>query len=721
MKRILQILICNSLLSLIAITAIAQSQSSNIKQLNAKLVTLKKKEGYLADTVYINTVNKIAFLYADRHPDSAFNILKGIPEQSKAIGFGKGEIDSYNILGNASQTKGNFEKALEYYDLAYALAQKIDYNTAFPGLLGNIGLVYLNQGNYAVALQKFYASLAAAESVNDKMVIRSSFNNIGTIHFYQGKMDEAEIAYQKTLEISRKVLDTTGMITAYNNLGEVNLEQKDPSKALGNLSVAYQLASIKNVPDMLVAVTNTLGDAYLRLDSLQKAAGYFESALTLSRQLGNARSTCKALMGLAKVQTKQGLLNIALVNGLEALANAKEMGQAQLLRDANEVVSDIYHKLGQGNDALQYYKQYKMYADSLVSIESERAAANYKAGYEFSKKELEYQRKTLQQRWMIFSALAALLTLIIIVWIISRSRKRLSITYKDLQHKNLIIEGQKKKAEETLSQLKAAQVQLIQAEKMASLGELTAGIAHEIQNPLNFVMNFSEVSNELLDEMKSELDKGNTDDAKEIANDVIQNLEKINLHGKRADAIVKGMLQHSRSSTGQIEPTDINKLADEYLRLAYHGLRAKDKSFNATLKTDFDVSLEKINIIPQDIGRVVLNLLTNAFYAVDARQNESFGLEKKKSGIENYEPTVSISTKEIGNNVEIRVTDNGNGIPQKVLEKIFQPFFTTKPTGQGTGLGLSLSYDIVKAHGGELKVETKESEGSTFIIQLPVV
>jgi two-component system, NtrC family, sensor kinase len=212
-------------------------------------------------------------------------------------------------------------------------------------------------------------------------------------------------------------------------------------------------------------------------------------------------------------------------------------------------------------------------------------------------------------------------------------------------------------------------------------------------------------------EMKDEMDKGNIADAKEIANDVIANEEKIIHHGKRADAIVKGMLQHSSSGSGKKEPTNINALADEYLRLAYHGLRAKDKSFNATMKTDFNESIGNINIIPQDIGRVILNLITNAFYVVD---------EKKKSGIEGYEPTVSVSTKKINGKVEISVKDNGNGIPQKILDKIFQPFFTTKPTGQGTGLGLSLSYDIVKAHGGELKVQTKEGEGSEFVIQLPL-
>jgi signal transduction histidine kinase len=247
---------------------------------------------------------------------------------------------------------------------------------------------------------------------------------------------------------------------------------------------------------------------------------------------------------------------------------------------------------------------------------------------------------------------------------------------------------------------------------MASLGELTAGIAHEIQNPLNFVNNFSEVNSELIAEMKQEIDKGNLQEIKSIADSIDENEQKIISHGKRADAIVKGMLQHSRTSSRQKEPTDINALADEYLRLAYHGLRAKDKTFNAITKTDFDNSVGKINIVPQEIGRVVLNLINNAFYAVD---------EKKKRMGNGYEPIVSVSTKKNNGKVEIKVSDNGNGIPKKVLDKIFQPFFTTKPTGQGTGLGLSLAYDIVKAHGGELKVETKEGEGTEFIIQLAMV
>ena len=711
MKHILQLLFCCFLLYVAPTPASSQTQDAHLKELKTLLQNLQQKQGYQKDTAYINTVNEISFLYADRFPDSALLMLNGLPAQSRAIKFGKGEINSYKILGNAWQTKGDFNKALEFYTLALNIAEKNNDSRVVPGILGNIGLVYLNQGNYAIALQKFYASLAAAEDVNDQLVIRSSFNNIGTIHFYQGKMEEAEKAYQKTLQISRDISDTSGMITAYNNMGEVNLEQKDPVKAMQNLSLALELASKKNMPYMLVAINNTLGDTYLRLDSLEKSATYFKTALLLARNMSNARAECKALIGIAKVESRQGLLPAALISAQEALQKAREMGQAQLLRDANEVVAAIYEKMGMGNEAIKFYKQYKVYADSLVSIESERAAANYKAAYEFAKKEAAFERKALQQGWLMFSALVAMLSLLIVLWIISRSRKRLSLTYKDLQHKNDIIEGQKIKAEETLFQLKAAQSQLIQSEKMASLGELTAGIAHEIQNPLNFVNNFSEVSTELVEEMNDEINKGNIEEAKEIASDLKQNMAKINHHGKRAGDIVKGMLQHSRSSSGTKEPTDINALADEYLRLAYHGLRAKDKSFNASLKTDFDESIGNINIIPQDIGRVMLNLITNAFYVVD---------EKKKSGIENYEPTVSLTTKKVQSKVEVKVTDNGNGIPQKILDKIFQPFFTTKPTGQGTGLGLSMSFDIVtKGHGGTLTVTTEEGVGTTFTITLP--
>ncbi len=307
------------------------------------------------------------------------------------------------------------------------------------------------------------------------------------------------------------------------------------------------------------------------------------------------------------------------------------------------------------------------------------------------------------------------------LWRERRLRQEKEVLQEKVEERTVELRKKSEELTHSLEDLKSTQSQLIQSEKMASLGELTAGIAHEIQNPLNFVNNFSEVNKELLVEMKDEIKKGNIDEVNALADDVIANEEKINHHGKRADAIVKGMLQHSRSSSGVKEPTDINALCDEYLRLSYHGLRAKDKSFNATMKTDFDESIGNINIIPQDIGRVILNLITNAFYVVDEKKKQAAaGLPTFERLATLYDPTIFVSTKKVGDKVLISVKDNGNGIPQKILDKIFQPFFTTKPTGQGTGLGLSLSYDIVKAHGGELKVETKENEGTEFIIQLPI-
>jgi signal transduction histidine kinase/ligand-binding sensor domain-containing protein len=343
---------------------------------------------------------------------------------------------------------------------------------------------------------------------------------------------------------------------------------------------------------------------------------------------------------------------------------------------------------------------------------------------------LNYSFKVLPPWWrtwwmyLIYATLIIATGILIFSWnnrrIIHQKKileKRIAVATKQIMQEKETVEAQNKKIETTLTELRSAQAQLIQSEKMASLGELTAGIAHEIQNPLNFVNNFSDVNKELLEELKEEADKGNIDEVKAIANDVIDNEEKINQHGKRADSIVKGMLEHSRTSTGNKELTDINKLAHEFLRLTYHGLRVKNKAFDTQIRSDFDESIGSINVVPQDIGRVLFNLFNNALYAV---------IEKKKELGENYDPIVSVSTKKINGKIEIRVKDNGSGIPRKIVDKIFQPFFTTKPTGQGTGLGLSLAYDIIKAHGGEIKVETspageagKDGEGSEFIIQLP--
>jgi signal transduction histidine kinase len=350
-------------------------------------------------------------------------------------------------------------------------------------------------------------------------------------------------------------------------------------------------------------------------------------------------------------------------------------------------LSECYEKTGNFPKALESYKMFAQITDSVRSKDNIRKATMLALNYDFDKKQqlakaaqekkdTEAKRIKNQQYFIIAFLGVIVLAAVIIALILLKNNKHKQKAYSLLEKQKKETDIQKTKTEQALENLKAMQAQLIQSEKMASLGELTAGIAHEIQNPLNFVNNFSEVNDELINDISDEND---VIAIKTIANDIKQNNEKILFHGKRADAIVKGMLQHSRASTGKKEPTDINALCDEYLRLSFHGMRAKDKNFNADFKTEFDDTIGKINVVPQDIGRVLLNLINNAFYAVN---------EKKKQQADGYEPAICVNTKKVDGKIEVKVADNGNGIPEKILDKIFQPFFTTKPTGQGTGLGL---------------------------------
>jgi signal transduction histidine kinase len=431
---------------------------------------------------------------------------------------------------------------------------------------------------------------------------------------------------------------------------------------------------------------------------------------------------------LSKVFLKKGEYGVAWSYAKQAYEIATAFQNKLIIADVANVLAQLHKTNKDYKEAIEFFELAHSITDSvsgenyqrkLAFTESKNEIENEQARVKLlsAEKGLEQQKlkaeQFLKKLILIVFAVAIFLSVIIIRNINSKRKK--------IQSQKDHIELQSAKVEKAYEELKSTQTQLIQREKMASLGELTAGIAHEIQNPLNFVNNFSEVNTELISEMKNEIDKGNIEGIKSIANDIEENEEKINHHGKRADAIVKNMLQHSRSSSSKKEPTDLNKLADEYLRLSYQGFRAKDprdstnKTFEVIIQTDFDKTIDKINIIPQDIGRVLLNLYNNAFYAVAEKMKASAG-----SAGHPYQPIVSVRTKRTVDKILISVKDNGDGIPQKVVDKIFQPFFTTKPTGQGTGLGLSLSYDIIKAHGGEIKVETKEGDGSVFIITFPL-
>ncbi len=462
--------------------------------------------------------------------------------------------------------------------------------------------------------------------------------------------------------------------------------------ALYNCEVAYKNAvQIKDnwVPPYILL---SLGKVQTELGNTGLALSYFRQ--TLAGITNDDDVICDCYLSLAQLYKKIEKQDSAIFYADKSLALARQSGFYNDMINASLFLSHIYEGKNLKH-ALLYSNNVISYKDSIHKMVESSTQETYADFDEQERqREIEDAKTEFKNRLQMYAFAGITFTLLIIAFFLYRSSR--------------LKQKAKQNIEKAYSELKLTQAQLIQSEKMASLGELTAGIAHEIQNPLNFVNNFSEVNNELVEEIKNE---NNIDEIKAIAEDIKQNSEKILFHGKRADAIVKGMLQHSRQAKGVMELTDINALCDEYLRLSYHGLRAKDKEFNADFKTDFDESIGKINIVPQDIGRVLLNLINNAFYAVN---------EKQKITKEIYQPTVFLSSKKMGDKVILTVKDNGNGIPQNIVDKIFQPFFTTKPTGQGTGLGLSLSYDIIKAHEGDIKVESEEGRGSIFTIKLPI-
>lgn len=412
----------------------------------------------------------------------------------------------------------------------------------------------------------------------------------------------------------------------------------------------------------------------------------------------------------AQILVKQGKPAPAITLLQSEITELKQNNVRKRLVEDLLLISQAYQLSGKNNEAYQNLNEAFLLNKKITDDENEARSVSYEIERKMLENEntinqLDAQNEANKKVQYYLTGIVSLLGLLAI---------SLGVFYAGKRKSNRQLASKNDELAKMLSQLKETQSKLIHSEKMASLGELTAGIAHEIQNPLNFVNNFSDINTELIGEQLESLIAGDIDDAIDIANNIKDNERKINHHGKRADSIVKGMLQHSRNSNGLKEFTDINKLADEYMRLSYQGLRAKDKSFNTDIQTAFADNVGSINIIPQDIGRVLLNLFNNAFYALNQKQ------KKEAENGRAFKPTVTVSTKRTEKTVEITVADNGSGIPQKVVDKIFQPFFTTKPTGEGTGLGLSLSYDIIKAHGGEIKVESSEAEGTTFIIELPV-
>ncbi|CAN5619650.1 hypothetical protein BH11BAC5_BH11BAC5_32320 [soil metagenome] len=628
----------------------------------------------------------------------------------------------------------NADSALLYAQAALQLQQKImassnnklspvsGYTTRLITLQEVVASLMHSFGNYPKALELRLENLKLAEKESDKFLLVMATINIANDYMamkdYQhvlsyGKSADSILSQLNPADSRFSVIKwntNSSIIAAFYNL-------QLPDSALPYANAMKRIKGLPFVQAYEASTNRLLADIYAAKGDNKSALDFYRLAIPNS----SAFWAAPANVGMAKVFQKTGHLDSALVYARKALTfyqtqkiTIQSWGENSnyFIAEISPLIADLYNANGQLDSAYKYLHLSVLLKDSLYNSGKVRQFQTLSFNEASRRQQLEQQRKEAQDQYQtkikMYGLISIITGFIVLAFVLYRNNKQ-------KQKANTILQNQKQEIETTLGELKTTQKQLIQSEKMASLGELTAGIAHEIQNPLNFINNFSEVNKELITEMREAIDHGNYDEVKIIAGDIEQNEEKINHHGKRADGIVKGMLQHSRTNNGQKESANINTLADEYLRLAYHGLRAKDKSFNATLQTDFDNSVGSVSMIPQDIGRVLLNLINNAFYAATLPSKAGFSDANYK-----HEPTVWLSTKKTGNKVLISVRDNGPGIPQNIVDKIFQPFFTTKPTGQGTGLGLSLSYDIIKAHGGDIRVETKEGEGATFIISIPV-
>ena len=616
------------------------------------------------DTTRVNLLMDLANFHLLAEPEKARTVATEASLLARDLNYIDGQIKSLFVLSFSHSVTGEWAKGL---DLAFQGIQlaKIHNPQLESYFTGAVALAYEKKKDYKKILEWTLGPLHSKTYLpmmhgQDHWAL-SMMSAIGFME--TGQIDSAFHYAAESLEVTKKEsLPEANIAYCYGVLGYIHLKnnQFDSSR------VYFQ-----------------------RAKKILESGGFRFAVQELNRDLATLYSTLNEKDSVHKYATL-------------AYEEAIKSNNPLVVQDATSLLAGYYDPIDKSK-ALHYLKIHNVVKDSLTTVE--KANQVYQLEWEEGRKaaELENARVANESKIRQNTLLGSLTTVVLIAAVIFyNSRQK--------QKANKILASQKAELESTLTNLKATQSQLVQSEKMASLGELTAGIAHEIQNPLNFVNNFSEVSNELIDEMVQEASKGNFDDAKRLAVDVKQNLEKITHHGKRADGIVKSMLQHSQTGSGQKELTDINQLCEEYLRLSYHGLRAKDKSFNAKIETHFDPEVKKVNVVPQDIGRVLLNLINNAFYSVNEKKNRSAG---------GFEGSVILRTKKVKEKIEISVADNGTGISIKALDKIFQPFFTTKPTGQGTGLGLSLSYDIMKSHNGELNVESIEGEGAKFIVVLP--
>ena len=625
-----------------------------------------------ADTNRLKLMLNVADRYYFNKPDSCLVLSEQAMQLARELRFTKGEIWSLNQAGEALRFLGNYPGALKYQMEALALNRELNDIPGEVRSLGFLGFAYVDFREYHTGIHYLQLALTLSRKTANQMMEVFDLSNIGNAYQLLGKPDSA-LYYQRQA------------FYKYNGL------RHGPLKSL---------------------ILARYAEVFARKEMSDSALFYFHKALKNSRQVGDQLNPPMIYRQLATLYDAASVYDSSLYYARLAIAAARKIKRNSEILEASSLLVKLFRRMDRLDSAFQYEDLARAMNDSLYGPQKIRELQLLV----FQEQQQQQLRASEQEQFVdrikYISLLSVLALFFLIAFILFRNNRI-------KQKANDLLKDQKNQIENSLTEVRSTQAQLVQREKMASLGELTAGVAHEIQNPLNFVNNFSEVNMELMEEMRQDLIDGNINEALRIASDIMANEGKINHHGKRADDIVKGMLLHSRGNSGNKVPTDINALVDEHLRLAYHGFRAKDKAFNVNMVTRFDGALDKVDIIPQDVGRVILNIISNAFYAVAKREEENQ---------DGYVPTVEVSTSRTVSVLHaglsellIKIKDNGIGVPQGLVDKIFQPFFTTKPAGQGTGLGLSMSYDIVKAHGGELKVETEEGKGSEFIVRLPVV
>lgn len=646
----------------------------------AKIDSLRQRLRHQpADTARVLLLNQLGMLNYQTKPDTTYRLGQEAYQLAIQLGYPRGQARGLTIMAAGLTTMGDYPKAIRLMRRSIRIDERIHDRQAIARNLNNLSNAYSDQKENKLALQtlrlalKTYLASLPPHADSRTVFCAIIFLNFGELHLLSNELDSANYYLQQS----------------------------------------YALTEVNHFKNIQGNILYDMGDVAIRHHQPARALHYYQRAIAVCRATNSLVPAAETYLRLARFYQPQGPLDSCLMAAQRALSSSQKSLYLAGTLAASQLLAGLY----EGKDdrqALRYYKVAAAAKDSLFSQQKTKQLLMLSFEEQQRQQELVTARADFRNRMGLYGLLAVVglvLTVAVLLWRTTRRQQR---SNQLLSQQKQALDYQSTTAEHALRDLQATQMQLVQKEKMASLGELTAGIAHEMQNPLNFVNNFAEVSAELVGDLTQELDRGDSQEARAIARELTQNLRKINQHGHRAAAIVTGMLAHSRADTGPKQVTDLNRLANEYLQLAYQGVRAKDKMFSAELITDFDPAVGLVPVIPQELGRVLLNLYNNAFYAVGKRQQQA--AEEVR-----YQPQVSVRTHRTAGQLQIQVWDNGTGIPLEVQQKIFQPFFTTKPAGEGTGLGLSLSYDsVTKSHGGTLTVESQAGQGTTFVVTLPL-